>query len=100
MTIHWVGTGLSAVPGLRRLLKGATPVVVWNRTVEKAREAVGDLTTDIREYSPEALAAAVQPGDVVVSMLPADQHPPLARMCIEKKAHFVSSSYILSLIHI
>lgn len=94
MTIHWVGTGLSAVPGLRRLLKGATPVVVWNRTVEKAREAVGDLTGDIREYSSQALAGALQPGDVVVSMLPADQHPPLARICIEKRAHFVSSSYI------
>ena len=25
MTIHWVGTGLSAVPGLRRLLAGKTP---------------------------------------------------------------------------
>lgn len=94
MTIHWVGTGLSAVPGLRRLLKGATPVAVWNRTVDKAREAVGDLTSDIREYTSQALAAAVRPGDVVVSMLPADQHPALARICIEKKAHFVSSSYI------
>ena len=94
MTIHWVGTGLSAVPGLRRLLKGGTPVAVWNRTVEKAREAVGDLTSDIREYTSQALATALQPGDVVVSMLPADQHPPLARICIERKAHFVSSSYI------
>jgi hypothetical protein len=94
MTIHWVGTGLSSIPGLRRLLKGQFPVAVWNRTAAKAREAVGDLTTDIRDYSPEALAAAVRPGDVVVSMLPADQHPPLARMCIEKRAHFVSSSYI------
>lgn len=94
MTIHWVGTGLSSIPGLRRLLKGKTPVVVWNRTVEKAREAVGDLAADIREYSPEALAGALQAGDVVVSMLPADQHPPLARMCIEKRAHFVSSSYV------
>lgn len=94
MTIHWVGTGLSAVPGLRRLLAGQTPVTVWNRTVDKAREAVGDLTADIRAYAPEALAAVLRPGDVVVSMLPADQHPPLARMCIEKRAHFVSSSYI------
>lgn len=94
MTIHWVGTGLSAIPGLRRLLKGQTPVAVWNRTVEKAREAVGDLTSDIREYTSQALAAAIQPGDVVVSMLPADQHPALARICIERKAHFVSSSYI------
>ena len=94
MTIHWVGTGLSAIPGLRRLLAGDTPVAVWNRTVDKAREAVGDLTGDIRAYSLPALTEAVAAGDVVVSMLPADQHPALARMCVEKRAHFVSSSYI------
>lgn len=94
MTIHWVGTGLSSIPGLRRLLGGTTPVTVWNRTVEKAESAVGELTDDIREFSPERLAAEVRHGDVVVSMLPADRHPALARMCIERRAHFVSSSYI------
>ena len=94
MTIHWVGTGLSAIPGLRRLLTGKTPVVVWNRTVDKARAAVGDLAQDIRAYDPQALSEALAAGDVVVSMLPADQHPALARICVEKRAHFVSSSYI------
>jgi len=94
MTIHWVGTGLSSIPGLRRLLGGKTPVTVWNRTVEKAEVAVGELTDDIREFSSERLAAEVRPGDVVVSMLPADRHPALARMCVERRAHFVSPSYI------
>lgn len=94
MTIHWVGTGLSAIPGLRRLLRADAPVAVWNRTVDKARDAVGDLTGDIRAYTPTALANAVVAGDVVVSMLPADQHVALAEMCIGKGAHFVSSSYI------
>lgn len=94
MTIHWIGTGLSAIPGLRRLIREGRPVVVWNRTESKAREALGDLTDDIRAYSPEALQAALTKGDIVVSMLPADQHPPLARMAIAKGAHFVSSSYI------
>lgn len=94
MTIHWVGTGLSSVPGLRRLLRGAVPVTVWNRTVSKAQDAVGDVGADIREYSLPALAEAVGPGDVVVSMLPADQHVALARACLDRRAHFVSSSYI------
>ena len=94
MTIHWVGTGLSAIPGLRRLLAGAAPVTVWNRTESKARDAVGDLTDDIRAYDLPALTEAVAAGDVVVSMLPADQHVPLARMCVDKGARFVSSSYI------
>lgn len=94
MTIHWVGTGLSAIPGLRRLLAGDQPVTVWNRTVDKARDAVGDLARDIRPYTLEALRAAVTRGDIVVSMLPADQHVPLAQLCIDAGAQFVSSSYI------
>lgn len=95
MTIHWCGTGLSAVPGLRRLIaEGTVPVTVWNRTTAKAAEAVGDLTGDIRAYDPAALAGVLAPGDVVVSMLPADQHVGLARMAIGAGAHFVSSSYI------
>lgn len=94
MTIHWCGTGLSSGPGLRRLIEAGHPVVVWNRTVAKAQEAVGDIATDIRPYSMQALTAALQPGDVAVSMLPADQHVSIARACLEKDAHFVSSSYI------
>jgi saccharopine dehydrogenase-like NADP-dependent oxidoreductase len=62
--------------------------------VDKAREAVGDLTQDIRPYSLEALTAALAPGDVAISMLPADQHVAIARACLSKGAHFVSSSYI------
>ena len=94
MTIHWCGTGLSAIPGLRRLLEAGRPVTVWNRTVEKAQAAVGDLTQDIRAFDIEALGAALAPGDVVVSMLPGDWHVPLAELAISRGAHFVSSSYI------
>ena len=93
MTIHWCGTGLSSIPGLKRLIAGPVPVVVWNRTVGKARAALGD-APDIRAFEPAALAAALAPGDVVVSMLPADQHVGLARAAIAAGAHFVSSSYI------
>lgn len=94
MTIHWCGTGLSSVPGLRRLIERGHQVVVWNRTVDKAREAVGDLTQDIRAYTLEALTAALQPGDVAISMLTADHHVGIAKACLSKGAHFVSSSYI------
>lgn len=94
MTIHWCGTGLSSGPGLRRLIEAGHPVVVWNRTVANAQEAVGDIASDIRAYTLEALTEALQPGDVAISMLPADQHVPIATACLEKGAHFVSSSYI------
>ncbi len=94
MTIHWCGTGLSAIPGLRRLIKAGHDVTVWNRTTAKAHEAVGDLTDNIKAFDLDALGADVGVGDVVVSMLPGDWHVPVAELCIEKGANFVSSSYI------
>ena len=94
MTIHWCGTGLSSGPGLRALLTGDHQVVVWNRTVDNARGVVGDLTSDIRAYDIDALEAALEPGDVAISMLPADQHVGIAQRCLKRGAHFVSSSYI------
>ena len=94
MMIHWCGTGLSAIPGLRELIQAGHPVTVWNRTIEKARDAVGDLTQQIRPFEAATLEAAIQPGDVIVSMLPGDWHVPLAEMALAKGANFVSSSYI------
>lgn len=93
-TIHWAGTGLSAIPGLRRLIERGHDVVVWNRTVEKAQDALKGLDVDIRAFDADSLKASLKPGDVVVSMLPGDWHVPLAEFCLETGAHFVSSSYI------
>ncbi len=92
--IHWIGTGLSAIPGLRRLLTRGHDVTVWNRTPDKARAAVGDLCEDIRAFSLPEITAALSAGDILVSMLPADWHVPLAEICLAAGAHFVSSSYI------
>ena len=94
MTIHWCGTGLSAIPGLRRLIEAGHDVAVWNRTTDKAKDAVGDLTDNIHAFDFDTLKSKVAKGDVVVSMLPGDWHVPLAEMCIEAEANFVSSSYI------
>ncbi|NSX54983.1 saccharopine dehydrogenase family protein [Parasulfitobacter algicola] len=94
MTVHWCGTGLSTIPGLRRLIEAGREVTVWNRTLDKAQDAVGDLTNRIQQFDFDALGAELQPGDIVVSMLPGDMHVTLAQLCIEKGAHFVSSSYI------
>ena len=94
MTIHWCGTGLSSGPGLRRLIVDGHKVTVWNRTVENARKAVGDIAKDIRPYALETLAAALRPGDLAVSMLPADHHVGIAKACLAKGANFVTSSYI------
>ena len=94
MTLHWCGTGLSAIPGLRRLINDGHKVTVWNRTIEKAQDAVGDLTQDIYAFDKDSLAAVLQENDIIISMLPGDWHVPLAELAIAKGAHFVSSSYI------
>ncbi|SFO15951.1 saccharopine dehydrogenase (NADP+, L-glutamate forming) [Roseovarius lutimaris] len=94
MTIHWCGTGLSAIPGLRRLIEAGHDVTVWNRSVDKAKAAVGDLTEAIKAFDRDALAGDLKAGDLVVSMLPGEWHVPLAELCLEKGADFVSSSYI------
>ena len=95
MTIHWCGTGLSAIPGLRRLIEAGHKVTVWNRTVEKAQDR--GRRPDRRHPRPSTStrwARCWQKGDVIVSMLPGDWHVPLAELAISKQANFVSSSYI------
>ena len=92
--IHWLGTGLSAVPGLRRLIATSYDVVVWNRTTDKAQLAVGDLTSNIKKFDFDEFSSTLVAGDVAVSMLPGEWHVPVANACIAASAHFVSSSYI------
>ncbi|MEM6636909.1 MAG: saccharopine dehydrogenase family protein [Pseudomonadota bacterium] len=94
MTVHWCGTGLSAIPGLARLVDTGIDIIIWNRTVEKAKKAFPDPALDIRQFDLNRLDALLGPGDVVVSMLPGNWHVPLAETCLRRGAHFVSSSYI------
>ena len=94
--LHWCGAGLSAVPGIRRLIERGHSVTVWNRTLEKAKEAVVGLSGDFetRVFDMDALKTSIKPQDLVISMLPGDFHAPVAKLCLEMNAHFVSSSYI------
>ena len=66
MTVHWCGAGLSAIPGLRRLIKNGYDVVVWNRTVDKANAAVGDITNNIRVFDKSSLQDCLEENDIVV----------------------------------
>lgn len=93
--VHWVGTGLSTGSGLALLCERAEQVTLWGRTADKAArrlDALG-LTGRARARGIDALAATVGPGDVVVSMLPATEHAALARLCLQRDAHFGCSSY-------
>jgi len=95
-TIHWLGAGLSAAPGIIELAKKDTPLIVWNRSLSKAEQALtnDDVQIDVRQLDWDVLTQVVKPGDVLVSMLPATLHLTVAQFCLKHKAHFVSSSYI------
>ena len=38
--IHWLGTGLSSIPGIRRLAENLENFTVWNRTLQKAEASI------------------------------------------------------------
>jgi len=94
-TVHWLGAGLSSKSGIRRLAKKGYPMQLWNRNLLKAQRALGDdySNVDIKTFSLDDLYASVKVGDIVVSMLPPSMHVDIARLCLEKKCNFISSSY-------
>jgi len=95
-TIHWVGTWLSTGSGLAQLVRHGHRVVLWGRTDEKAAacaDRLGAPVAGTRAYDLAAVAAELAPGDVLVSMLPAGQHPALLRASLDAGAHFACSSY-------
>ncbi|KMK68712.1 saccharopine dehydrogenase C-terminal domain-containing protein [Puniceibacterium sp. IMCC21224] len=94
MTIHWCGTGPLAVPGLRRLIIAGHEVTVWSCSLDQAEDAIGALTQRIHEYEPDALGTELQPGDVLVSLLPAAHHAALAELALTRGAHFICASYL------
>ncbi len=95
-TIHWLGAGLSSIPGIEKLAKDKRQVIVWNRSLAKAKASLQQIADkiDIQQLEWSELTKSVQAGDILVSMLPATMHLQVAELCIDKKAHFVSSSYI------
>ena len=99
-TIHWLGAGLSSVPGIKRLAKGQHSLIVWNRSLTKAQNTLAGIEDEksqpitIKTLDWQQLKASINKGDVVVSMLPATKHLEVAQLCLTQQAHFVSSSYI------
>jgi hypothetical protein len=96
--VHWIGTGMSTGSGLA-LVCAEAPTVLWGRSTDKAEDCLARLgltgaSAETRAFSPQALADALVPGDVVVSMLPATEHPGLVRLALDRGAHFVCSSYL------
>jgi hypothetical protein len=96
--IHWLGAGLSAVPGIRRLAEHGREMTLWNRTLEKAQTALAGtgekVVASTKSLDWQQLSNDTHRGDVVVSMLPASMHMQVAKLCLDQRAHFVSSSYV------
>lgn len=95
-TIHWLGVGLSSTPGIKYLSTSKHKLLVWNRRIDKAQAMLQDaqIECDLKQLDWDALTETVNPGDIVVSMLPATMHLTVAELCLSKAAHFASSSYI------
>lgn len=95
-TIHWLGAGLSSIPGIEKLAHDNHKVIVWNRSLGKAQAALKNVIDKIEIKALEwtSLTDTVAAGDILISMLPATMHIQVAELCLAKKAHFVSSSYI------
>ena len=99
-TIHWLGAGLSSIPGIKRLAQGQHPLIVWNRSLSKAQSTLAGIEDEnsnpvnVQQLDWKTLEETINKGDVVVSMLPATKHIEVAQLCLAKNAHFVSSSYI------
>lgn len=94
--VHWLGTGLSTGSGLR-ILRDNASVTMWGRTESRARECLtrlGLTGVDVRGLDTGDLDRALEPGDVLVSMLPAGEHAALLRRCLDRRAHFACSSYV------
>ena len=73
--VHWLGTGLSSIPGIRRLASKLENFTVWNRTLEKAEASINHIdksNVKARLFKLENIISSINPGDIVVSQLPAN----------------------------
>ena len=95
--IHWLGAGLSSIPGIRRMVSNGHSITVWNRTLSKAEFSINHIeknNASAKKLDLDKLSESLEIGDIVVSQLSANIHPEVARICLEKNCHFTSSSYI------
>ena len=95
--VHWIGTGLSSIPGIRRLAKNLENLTVWNRTLEKAENSINHVNKNnvkAKKFDIDLIFKEVNPGDIVISQLPATRHLEIAKLCLEHNCHFASTSYL------
>ncbi len=95
--IHWLGAGLSSIPGIRRAANNGHNLTVWNRTISKAEHSINHINSpnvNAKKFDVTELENTVDKRDIIISQLSASMHIDIARLCLQKKCHFASTSYI------
>ena len=96
-TIHWLGVGLSSIPGIRRLASKDYNLIVWNRTFSKAEKSIDHVKSSnvyAKKFDLSELNKTINENDIVVSQLSTSMHLEIAKLCLEKKCNFATTSYI------
>ena len=96
-SIHWLGTGMSSIPGIRRLASKDLNLTVWNRTLEKAQKSINHVNkpkVNAKKFDLIELQDSISKGDIIVSQLPSNMHLEIAKFCLKNNCHFISSSYV------
>lgn len=94
------GAGLVAGAHVRYLLEHGCEVTVASRTVSKAHELLAGhpkgqaIAFDIEREGDDRLAEIVAQHDVAVSLLPYVYHARIGRVCVQKRRHMVTTSYV------
>ena len=94
--IHWLGSGLSSIPGIRRLASNNHNLTVWNRTLSKAQKSIDHINSKnifAKKLDFLELENSLEENDIVVSQLSTNLHLKVANLCLRKKCHFASTSY-------
>lgn len=93
-----LGAGLVARPLVRYLLERDVAVTVASRTVAKAEALIeghsGGQAVAWTVDQADLLRQLVAEHDLAVSLLPAPNHPAVARVCIDAGKHMVTTSYV------
>lgn len=95
--IHWLGAGLSSIPGIRRIASSKHNITVWNRTIEKAQNSINHVnipTAKAKKLDFQLLENEIKKGDIVVSQLSANMHLDVAKLCLKNHTHFATTSYL------
>ncbi len=95
--VHWLGSGLSSLPGIRRLAERLENFTVWNRTLSKAQKSldhVNKTNVKAKTFDINNIISEIKSGDIIISQLPANKHIEIAKICLKHNCHFASTSYL------